>query len=175
MDFIRQRFLLLEFFLFMVYGVLIGAAVLLALRGPFELVRDPGQFLAAGFLGAMAGWCVMGLGRWVFGPMWQHTGWFWRLAYSIASSGIMPVSVLIVDLHANLVVARLYRGQSPIPYLLIGEFLSLSDVPQEMRIKSEPSCSTTCWQCKTQMPPALAVPGKEVTCPTCGKKQVLPA
>ncbi len=84
--------------------------------------RDPNEYAEAAGIGALFGFSVIALGRWVFGPMWQSNGWLFRIILSIAGSGLLPATTLLVDLHAKFVVSRFYTGTAPIPYFMIDEF-----------------------------------------------------
>ena len=82
MRFLSGHFQLMDLACFLLYGPLMLVAA---------MAISPRGLGAIGFgglvgLGFMAGFCLWGLGRIVFGPMWRHNGWFMRVALSFASS-----------------------------------------------------------------------------------------
>jgi hypothetical protein len=123
MDFIRKRFHMLEFSVFVCWGIALGllVAILIALFAWPGFNQIAGVFGAAMLIGPLIasflwfGWRVM-----LRGLVWsQYKSTFDKVFYGACTLGIQPLCLLLLDLNAKHVVRRFYTGSEPIQYTFL--------------------------------------------------------
>lgn len=114
MDAVRRNFYLLEAFCFAVWGLSLG--LLFGIAGGIAN-RDP-KWLAVSLAGLA--WCLF---WWVFviamRVLWRISDLFFRLFMCLGAL-LIPISLLVADVHLKLLVSRFYTGSGTIPYAFFG-------------------------------------------------------
>jgi hypothetical protein len=151
MGFLRNRFNLLALVCYVVeFSVIVGVI------GILYPDKDT-SFLSVLGLGAL-----IGLMFWTFGKigraLWNmNEGWSWKLFVSMGAL-FVPVSILIFDLNAKLVVSHLYTGSKPIPYTFLNSAKKSTNSVRSQLAEIE------CTKCRAKI---LDEPGP-LNCHFCG-------
>jgi len=114
MDAVCKNIYLLEATCFAACGLSLG--LLFGIVGGIAN-RDP-KWLAISLAGLA--WCLF---WWVFviamRALWRMSDWFFRLFMCLGAL-VIPISLLIADVHLKFLVSRLYTGSEAIPYAFLG-------------------------------------------------------
>jgi len=113
MNTLRNNFTLLSLLCYVVEWIVVVAVLALLFPG-----KSGFALLDAARLGTLVGlmlWAFANVGRFLWN---MNTGWSWKLFVSTGAL-FVPISILLFDLNAKILVSRLYTGLKPIPYTFL--------------------------------------------------------
>src|SRR5437868_3874200 len=110
---LRKNFTLLSLLCYVVEWIAVVGALALLFPG-----KNGFGLLDAAKIGALVGFMLWGFGQ-VGRFLWNmNKGWSWKLFVSTGAL-FVPISILLFDLNAKVLVSRLYTGHKPIPYTFL--------------------------------------------------------
>lgn len=113
MNMLRNNFNLLSLLCYVVEWILVVGALGLFFAGKSEV-----HLLDALRIGALVGsilWAFGKIGRFLWN---MNTGWSWKFFVSTGAL-FVPISILLFDLNAKILLSRFYTGHKPIPYTFL--------------------------------------------------------
>lgn len=178
MNFIRQRLQLLT--LLILFVECLAVVSMISILSPFW-----GE--SVGIARIVFGLVLMSLMfaviLWVF-PMLMRSVWdmsddrFWHVIVSLGGL-VVPICLLLYDLHARFVLGRFYSGDRPIPYRLLKFSQPVSVLEAQKREKKpeqkrshdqtppEQSAEVSCPKCKARLL-VFENDASQLNCYTCG-------